>query len=87
MGGMESTKSLIADMEAAASILKIAPSTLGERVGQGGRFYARLCEGARVWPETADKVREKIAEQLARRAHCEPSHRDGQELSERKGAP
>ena len=50
------TSSLISDIERAAAALGVSPSTIGERAGQGGRFYARLKEGARVWPETAQKV-------------------------------
>lgn len=52
---------LSVEMEAAAARLGIEPSTLGERAGQGGRFYSRLKDGKRVWPETAAKVREWIA--------------------------
>ncbi len=62
MEQMNLTQILLAEMEAAAASLGIEPSTLGERAGQGGRFYARLKEGKRVWPETAQKVRDKIAE-------------------------
>ena len=35
----------------------ISPSTVGERAGQGGRFYQRMPDGRRLWPETAEKVR------------------------------
>lgn len=56
------TQTLLAEMEAAAARLGIEPSTLGAKAGQGGYFYARLKEGKRVWPETAAKVRDKIAE-------------------------
>jgi hypothetical protein len=56
------TQELAAEMEAAASRIGIEPSTLGERAGQGGRFYARLKEGKRVWPETAQKIRDWIDE-------------------------
>lgn len=58
-------------IEEAAARLDLAPSTIGERVGQGGRFYARLCEGKRVWPETAASVSAKIDEMLARREAAE----------------
>ena len=54
------TQQLRAEIEATASELGIAPSTVGERAGQGGRFYARLCDGARVWPETAAAVMGKL---------------------------
>jgi hypothetical protein len=58
---MDSTSSLITQIEQAAARLNVAPSTIGERAGQGGRFYARLKDGARVWPETDRKVRDWIA--------------------------
>jgi hypothetical protein len=53
----ETARPLIEDMEAASVVLRLSPSTIGERAGQGGRFYARLKSGARVWPETAAQVR------------------------------
>lgn len=61
---MNTTEQLKAEIEAAAVALGVAPSTVGERAGQGGRFYARLCEGRRVWPETAEAVRMRIASML-----------------------
>lgn len=57
---MSSTTQLKLEIEQTAQKLGIAPSTVGERAGQGGRFYARLCEGKRVWPETAAAVRSKL---------------------------
>jgi len=57
---MTTTHDLIAEIEAAAAALGIAPSTLGERAGQGGHFYARLKAGKRVWPDTAQRVRDAI---------------------------
>lgn len=59
---MNTSQALIAEIEATAASLGIAPSTVGERAGQGGRFYARLCAGRRVWPETAAAVRERLAQ-------------------------
>jgi hypothetical protein len=61
---METAIALKQEIEDAAKRLGLSPSTVGERAGQGGRFYARLCAGKRVWPETADAVREKIAAML-----------------------
>lgn len=61
---MSTTEHLKSEIEAAADVLGIAPSTVGQRAGQGGKFYDRLCEGKRVWPETAESVRERIAEML-----------------------
>lgn len=51
------------EIEDASERLGLAPSTICERAGQGGRFYARLKSGARCWPGTAAKVRAWIAEQ------------------------
>jgi hypothetical protein len=57
---MDTTQQLKAEIEAVAQRLGIAPSTVGERAGQGGRFYKRLCDGKRVWPETAASVRARL---------------------------
>lgn len=57
---MTENDDLIRALEEASLVLGIAPSTVGQRVGQGGRFYARLKAGKRVWPETARAVRLKI---------------------------
>jgi hypothetical protein len=62
---MDTTQQLRAEIEATAAKLGIQPSTVGERAGQGGRFYKRLCEGRRVWPETAEAVRRKLASMTA----------------------
>lgn len=62
---MNSTEQLRAEIEATAKTLGLAPSTVGERAGQGGKFYARLCEGRRVWPETAEAVRQRMGEMIA----------------------
>ena len=62
---MDTASQLIAEIEAKAAELGIAPSTVGERAGQGGKFYHRLVEGKRVWPETAERVRQKLAEMRA----------------------
>ena len=65
MDQISTSQILRAEIEAAASALGIAPSTVGERAGQGGKFYERLCEGRRVWPETAAKVRDRIGQMLS----------------------
>jgi len=59
---MISTSHIIAAIEAKADETGLAPSTVGERTGQGGQFYARLKKGSRVWPETAQSVMEKISQ-------------------------
>ena len=58
---MMTTEHIRAEIEAVADDLGLAPSTIGESVGQGGRFYARLCEGKRVWPETAEVVMARLS--------------------------
>lgn len=63
---MTDAQNLITEIENAATSLGIAPSTVGERAGQGGRFYARLKEGRRVWPETANKVRTWISKETSK---------------------
>jgi hypothetical protein len=49
------------EIEDAAARLGISPATVGMRAGQGGQFYQRLVEGKRVWPETAEAVRQRIS--------------------------
>lgn len=61
-GMMTEIEQLIQEIEACARDLAVAPSTIGERAGQGGRFYARLKAGKRVWPETIAAVRVRIQE-------------------------
>lgn len=70
---MSITDQLKSEIEAAAETLGIAPSTVGERAGQGGRFYKRLCDGKRVWPETAEAVRGKLRAMLSQDARQEAS--------------
>lgn len=73
--------SLLRDIEVAAHSLGITPSTLSRQVGQGGKFYDRIKAGRRVWPETATKVREKIAdltrEHAAQSDGPQPAGKDG----------
>lgn len=76
---MTQSKQLQIEIEAAAEAMGISPSTLGERCGQGGQFYARLVNGKRIWPETAQKVRDKIKllktdSDAAKCAACDTSH-------------
>ena len=79
---MTEAQSLLAEIEAVAAALNISPSTVGERAGQGGRFYSRLKAGKRVWPETAERVRAELARMRA--SECEKSH--GGDAARRKGA-
>jgi hypothetical protein len=68
---MSTTDHLKIEIEATAALLNIAPSTVGERAGQGGRFYKRLCDGKRVWPETADSVLARLADMRSAAAQAE----------------
>ena len=68
---MSNEQNLLAEIEAAAADLGIAPSTIGARAGQGGHFHRRLKAGCRVWPETAQKVRSWISAEFARRAQTQ----------------
>ncbi len=77
------TEQLRAEVEATATALGITASTVGRRVGQGGRFYARLCEGKRMWPETMESVHRKLQEMRAASPR-EASH--GRDSAPRKGA-
>jgi hypothetical protein len=79
---MSEAQTLLAEIEAVAAELGISPSTVGERAGQGGRFYSRLKAGKRVWPDTAAKVRERLAS--LRLHECDKSH--GGDAPSRKGA-
>ena len=55
------TQKLALEIEAVAEVHNIAPSTVGERAGQGGQFYSRIKAGKRAWPETIQAVRAKLA--------------------------
>ena len=62
---MSDTDNLISEIEATAWVLGLSPSTIAERAGQGGKFYARLTAGKRSWPETVAKVRASLEAQLS----------------------
>ncbi|WP_386681903.1 hypothetical protein [Loktanella sp. R86503] len=53
---MANTHEIITKLEEAAVEFGVKPSTIGEKIGQGGQFYARLLNGKRCWPETYAKV-------------------------------
>lgn len=81
---MTDAQKLKEEIERAASTLGIAPSTLGERIGQGGQFYSRLCKGHRVWPETAEKARARISALISSTA-CELSHGGASDVVQEAG--
>ena len=74
------TQQLVSEIEAVADLLGISASTVGERAGQGGQFYARLKAGKRAWPETIQTVRHRLAAMQnevsdnAPKSGCEISH-------------
>tara|TARA_R110002049_G_scaffold60008_1_gene161849 strand:+ start:632 stop:853 length:222 start_codon:yes stop_codon:yes gene_type:complete len=57
---MSNTKNLKAAIERTSEATGLEPTTIGRMVGQGGHFYRRLCDGKRVWPETAESVLQKL---------------------------
>lgn len=66
--GMEHRTALIERIEAVASALGLEPSTVGEKTGQGGKFYSRLKAGARVWPDTAAKANRNLDDFVFKRS-------------------
>lgn len=71
---MKTASQILADeIEAVAMRLKMSPSTVGERAGQGGKFYERLRSGRRVWPETIEKARRKLNALVAAK-EADPAH-------------
>lgn len=50
----------MARIDAVSAKTGLAKSTIGRLVGQGGTFYRRLASGARVWPETAASVFQRL---------------------------
>ena len=62
------SETLADDIQAVADRLNMSPSTVGQRAGQGGKFYERLRSGKRVWPETIDKVQQKLRDLVNERS-------------------
>lgn len=60
--GVSETQTVLNGIGAAAADLGIAASTLGRMAGQGGGVQVRLLAGNRVWPETAERMRDAIAQ-------------------------
>lgn len=61
-------KALLAEIEEAARVLGKKPRTVTRECGQGGILYDRLLARGRVWPETAQAVRDALARLLAEKA-------------------
>ncbi|OOY15093.1 hypothetical protein [Thioclava sp. DLFJ4-1] len=88
------TQQLASEIEAVAKMLGISPSTVGERAGQGGKFYERLTKGVkgkpvRVWPETAVKVRQRLVDmqsEASEKEPCDISHVGGDDAVQEGGA-
>ena len=57
---MNTAQQLKQDFDAAIEATGLAPSTIGMMCGYSGKLYKRLCEGHRIWPETADAIRAKL---------------------------
>lgn len=59
---MSEAQKLLSEINEAALALKMSATTISRLAGQGGGFPARLRANKRVWPETAEKVRDTIAD-------------------------
>jgi hypothetical protein len=57
---MASIKKIIDKIETTAALFKTKPSVVSAKLGQGGRFHARLSEGKQAWPSTLDAVDSKL---------------------------
>lgn len=56
------SKSLMQSIEAFAKARGIKPATVTSRAVSNSRLYKRLENGGRVWPETAQRIMQWIAE-------------------------
>ena len=85
---MSPAERMAADIERAAHLLDLSPSTAGALAGQGGQFYSRLKAGKRTWPETIEKARAELARAVAermearRRSACNASHEAAQDAEQ-----
>lgn len=64
---MSEAQKLLSELNHAAAKLNMSASTISRLAGQGGGLPARLEAGKRIWPETADKVRDVIADLMQAR--------------------
>lgn len=60
-------RKLLSELNHAAAKLNMSASTISRLAGQGGGLPACLEAGKRIWPETADKVRDVIADLMQAR--------------------
>ena len=74
---------LKAEIEATAAELKLSPSTVGFRAGQGGKFYSRLAIGKSVRTGTYEEVMARL-QQMRASVSCDVSHTD--DPAKNKGA-
>lgn len=61
------TASMIAAIDAAAKRWGVAVSTASQLAARDRFFRDRLAKGGRFWPETAEKVMQRIEEQDRKR--------------------
>ena len=62
-----------AEVDAVAETTGLKPSTIGREIGQGGKFYERLNDGAKMFPETMEVVWAKLQALKAERRHTDSS--------------
>ena len=61
------SQNLLAEIEAFAAETGLAETTLGRKAVNDGKLAARLRAGKRVWPETAERVRDFMRAERERR--------------------
>lgn len=57
------TATLLTEIDTFLANAALTETTFGRLAVNDGKFVGRLREGGRVWPETAEKVRQFIASQ------------------------
>jgi hypothetical protein len=62
------TEKLLSEVNEFLAVTGMSPSYFGKVASGNSELVKRLENGKRVWPETAEKVREFMAEKLQARA-------------------
>lgn len=66
-GETTDTDRLVAEIEAYCERAGMAETTFGRKALNDGKVVSRLRSGGRVWPETAERVRQFIRDNPAQR--------------------
>lgn len=57
---MANIQNIIDKIELAAAKFGTTPSVVSAKIGQGGRFHARLADGKQAWASTLDAADDKL---------------------------